>query len=259
MMEHLFNIERDGLTFSVSVEYDSSYGPPWRECDGHGPVREVSGESCYTRRPVIRAGEKLLTWDRGFGLAYDVAEAQRIALRDGWGIDPATKAHRVRQLGRPMTRGECAAAAVERDFDYLRRWCADEWHYVMVCVELLDVDGDGTGECAYLGGVDYDAGSEDSEGYIRECAADLAHDIAPEGDYLERSTGARFERFQIREVSAPRQYLVEWKIDIDADNPEEAAVQAFIAMRDPESTATVFHVTSPDGAQCVVDVAGGGA
>lgn len=197
-MEHLFNIERDGLTFSVSVEHDSDFGPPWRECDGHGPVREVRGESCYTRRPITHAGEKLLTWDRGFGWAYDVAEAQRIALRDGWGPGDAERAAMAAQLGRDPTRREVAAAAVERDFEYLRRWCADEWHYVTVCVELLDVNGDGTGECAYLGGVDYDAGDTDSESYIRECAADLAHEIAPEGDYLERSTGARFERIQIR-------------------------------------------------------------
>lgn len=37
-------------------------------------------------------------------------------------------------------------------------------------------------------------------------------------------------------------YLVTWKIDIEADNAEEAAAQALICQRDPESTATVFEV-----------------
>jgi hypothetical protein len=39
------------------------------------------------------------------------------------------------------------------------------------------------------------------------------------------------------------EYLVTWKIDIDADSPEEAAAQALICQRDPESTATIFEVT----------------
>ncbi len=39
------------------------------------------------------------------------------------------------------------------------------------------------------------------------------------------------------------EYLVTWKIDMDADNPSEAAVCALITQRDPESTAVVFEVT----------------
>jgi len=38
------------------------------------------------------------------------------------------------------------------------------------------------------------------------------------------------------------EYLVTWKIDIEASNPKEAAKQALEIMRDPESTATVFEV-----------------
>ena len=37
-------------------------------------------------------------------------------------------------------------------------------------------------------------------------------------------------------------YRVTWKIDIDADSPEEAAARALITHRDPESTATVFEL-----------------
>ena len=37
-------------------------------------------------------------------------------------------------------------------------------------------------------------------------------------------------------------YLVRWLIDIDADNPQEAAAQALICQRDIESTAVVFEV-----------------
>lgn len=39
------------------------------------------------------------------------------------------------------------------------------------------------------------------------------------------------------------EYLVEWKIDIDADNPVDAAKQARRIHLDPESTALEFQVT----------------
>jgi hypothetical protein len=38
------------------------------------------------------------------------------------------------------------------------------------------------------------------------------------------------------------EYLVEWKIDIDAENPLEAAKQARRIHLEPRSTATVFRV-----------------
>lgn len=40
-------------------------------------------------------------------------------------------------------------------------------------------------------------------------------------------------------------YLVTWKIDMEADSPEEAAVKALIVQRDndPANTATVFDVS----------------
>lgn len=38
------------------------------------------------------------------------------------------------------------------------------------------------------------------------------------------------------------EYLVEWKIDIEAETPEEAARKALAIHRNRESIATVFHV-----------------
>lgn len=50
-----------------------------------------------------------------------------------------------------------------------------------------------------------------------------------------------------------KRYLVTWVIDIEesADNPTEAAVQALIIQRDPESTATHFTVTDKDTGETV--------
>jgi len=42
-------------------------------------------------------------------------------------------------------------------------------------------------------------------------------------------------------------YRITWEIDIDADSPREAAEQALIIHRNPESIATVFDVTDEGG------------
>ncbi len=45
-------------------------------------------------------------------------------------------------------------------------------------------------------------------------------------------------------------YRVVWEIDVEADDPHDAAHQALQIMRDPDSTATVFAVTDDNG-NCV--------
>ena len=52
---------------------------------------------------------------------------------------------------------------------------------------------------------------------------------------------------------SPRQYYVEWRIDVWASSPEEAARKALDLQRHPGSLATVFHVATDDGF-VVVDV-----
>jgi hypothetical protein len=56
--------------------------------------------------------------------------------------------------------------------------------------------------------------------------------------------------------TAPQQYYVEWRIDVWASSPEEAARLAHEIQQDPDSLATTFHVATPDGFT-VVDVAYG--
>ena len=46
---------------------------------------------------------------------------------------------------------------------------------------------------------------------------------------------------------ANQTYHVLWEIDLDAENPREAAVLALSIMLDSESTATTFDVTDEDG------------
>lgn len=52
-----------------------------------------------------------------------------------------------------------------------------------------------------------------------------------------------------------RSYLITWRIDIEADSPEEAAAQALIAQRDHEATCTCFEVKDKaDGKETFVDL-----
>lgn len=157
-----------GLTFAVTHEPDTAHGAPWSEEDGHGPVTD------WTSRDK-QPGERVLCEDRGSRRYYDFAEAMKIAKRDGWGIAPERVAAWTESAGRAPTAAQIAEAAVNYDFARLRDWCADRWYYVGVCVELLNVDDEPTGETRSLWGIESDAGE-----YLDETAHELADEIARE-------------------------------------------------------------------------------
>ncbi len=50
------------------------------------------------------------------------------------------------------------------------------------------------------------------------------------------------------------EYYIEWRIEIEAGSPEEAARKALAIQRDPQSIATAFHVYDPDGEPLVIDL-----
>lgn len=151
-----------GLTFSVSIEPDYDMRAPWIEHDGHGPVRKTHDVAC--KRP----GERLLkTTRQGGAYLYDVQQAMRIAKADNWGI---------RGDASGMTRGQVKAAAVEADYQRLRAWLNDDWHWCGVIVTLLDVDGDETSVSASMWCIESDSG-ECLEEVARELADELVHNI----------------------------------------------------------------------------------
>ena len=49
-------------------------------------------------------------------------------------------------------------------------------------------------------------------------------------------------------------YLVEWSMNIDAREPQDAARQALGIHRDPGSIATVFHIYGDDGSDTIIDI-----
>ena len=154
---HTEELTRAGLTFRVEHHYDHDSNEPWNECDGHGPVSD------WTSRDE-RPGELVLNSDRGSKRFYDYAEACRIALRDGWNTAP---------YGVPGgTKRQRAARAAMADFERLRDWCSDRWHWCGVVVVLLDDEGEKL-DRASLWGIESDAGQ-----YLDEVAAELADELA---------------------------------------------------------------------------------
>ena len=47
-----------------------------------------------------------------------------------------------------------------------------------------------------------------------------------------------------------KQFKVRWEIDIEAETPASAALQALAYQRDPASWATVFEIVEIDGREC---------
>ncbi|MDR5879002.1 hypothetical protein [Caballeronia sp. LZ032] len=170
----------DGVerTFRVNFEHDTDADAPWERNDGHGVVSD------WTTRDK-RPGERVLTSDRGSYRYYDVQESTRIAKRDLWDAPPFGQG----------TRAQHAARAVNADFEYLRRWCADLWSYVGVVVtsipEGADPDEVDTDYSHALWRIESDA-----EDYLQEVAAELAEEIERE----QVKEGAERQHWDARDV-----------------------------------------------------------
>ena len=152
--------ERGGRTFTFRTEFDDSHGAPWEEDDGHGVVSE------WTTRDKA-PGERVLHADRSSKRYYDIAATMQIARKDGWGLCDADKAKLAAKLGRAPTRGDIVAEAVDRDYEHMRRWCADLWQWIGVIVEHAE-----TGESESLWGIESESGD-----YLETVAHELADDI----------------------------------------------------------------------------------
>jgi hypothetical protein len=62
------------------------------------------------------------------------------------------------------------------DFERLRRWCADDWHYCGIVVTLLDTDGEPDSVDASLWGIESDSPDHHDE-VIGDLIAECLHQI----------------------------------------------------------------------------------
>lgn len=165
------------FTFKVEIMPDYNLDPPWKMNDCHGPVSE------WTYRDK-KPGELILAEDRGVKLYYDYEEACRIALQDGWDSPPYNDGSE--------TPHQQAAKAARADYEYLRRWCDNEWHYVIVKVTLLDENGEETEVFDSLGLENSDEDYLNEE--IRRMADDLASGYGVSWGEVKRQTYGYFTR-----------------------------------------------------------------
>lgn len=133
-----FIFSHDGKTHLADVYTDDDRGAPWENSDCHGILSDWETRS---KLP----GEWVLCEDRRARRFYDAQETMKKARAEKWGLSEPALAKLCESLGRPATRGEILAAAVRADFEFLRGWCNDEWHYVGVCVRATDADGTAIG------------------------------------------------------------------------------------------------------------------
>lgn len=132
-------IQVAGKIYTAKVEQDIHQMIPWKQWDCHGIVIE-------NPRRNKRPGEMILYSDRGYKVYYDFAETVKIA-RTKWGAKS----------------GKEAAEMAMADFERLRKWCNDQWQYV-----ILTVEGE-NGGTESIGGLE----SDDEDG-IAHYAKDLA-------------------------------------------------------------------------------------
>mgnify|MGYP000299424944 CR=1 FL=1 len=160
-------LELNGRTYKAQWFYDEGMGAPWEEHDGHGPVSD------WTRRDK-KPGELVLSEDRGMRRFYDFQQAIAQAKTEGWNTEPYNW----------PTKGAQAQAAVLADFNHLRDWCLDRWHWCGIKVTLLDDDGNETDKDESLWGIDETHGTQPYHfeviaGLIAQIENDIARNTYP--------------------------------------------------------------------------------
>ena len=153
----------DGWYVEFRSEYDQFSEAPWEDSCCHGPVTD------WVRRDK-HAGERVLCSDSYSKRYYDFAEAMKIAKRDGWGLNPDEMAKLTIKLGHAPTKGQIIEAAVEHDFQYLKDWCDDKWHYIGVVVTLYNEDDEEQDERSLWR-------VEDHGDYYQTIASELADEL----------------------------------------------------------------------------------
>ncbi len=158
-----------GRDFAVMVEPDDGMRAPWEEHDGHGIVSE------WTSRDK-RAGERVLSQDRGSFRYYNVAATMRKARAEGWGSN------------QPGSVRERAAKAVEADFDYCQRWANGDWSWaVLIVAPLIADDTPDPDNYDVLGGVESFAWEEIARTMAEDMIAAERHEATERAAAL--STG----------------------------------------------------------------------
>lgn len=153
----------EGFDFTMEIVDDNDHEPPWESGDGYGVVIDMVAYhqgSHITKRPW----ERVLDRHRGGYRLYDMRASRAKAIKENWGVAESDG----------LTRKQIIAAAVEKDFQFHRGWCNDEWRYVGVVVAHAADAGYNDSTTASLWGIESNAPE-----YIEEVKLNLADELLP--------------------------------------------------------------------------------
>lgn len=155
-------IEQHGKTYAIKWFYDEHMSAPWEEHDGHGIVTDW-----VTRNK--KPGELVLNSDRNMNRFYDFAASVEKAKTEQWGISDHEG----------KTKNQIAAEATRADYEHLRRYCNDQWHWCGIVVTQLEEDGEPSDITAALWGIEEDGI------YSRAYHATAIQDLIGDCEYQE--------------------------------------------------------------------------
>lgn len=158
---------KSGLKYRAKFYADYDMRAPHEEHDGHGVVEHLNrsvedilddedinmSDDLRMRLPLFRE----LYYERGSYTYYDViASVNKLVTAWGCPVDDAP-------------------AQVDKDFEYLRGWYRDDWHWMCISVTKLDADGKHTDNYLMMGG--YESMLLEDEAQLSSVLNELAHEL----------------------------------------------------------------------------------
>ena len=268
-----FTFTHGGRNFIAELHTDDCGDAPWKRSDGHGPVTDwlrrdkqpgewLLSEDGGSKRFYDAAAALRMAKCDGWGIGEDQKaaliarlSAPRILRRPKKGEKPSRTASGFLYLGmtyradqietvtipgrdpaKPLTTGEIRAEAVRLDFEFLRGWCTDKWHYCGVAVRAVDADGEPMGDEFEhaLWGIE----SNDSDG-IREVAEELAGQFPPLADIVPGML--------VRTIAG--------EMDSDEHGQDRRAPAGAVGRIGDTATVDSWNVTFPNGCWVILDLA----
>ena len=156
-----------GVRFRLLLNDDDIGRKPWDD-DEHALV---SLRFKRDKRPY----EIVLSTGRDHNLFFNMRRATIVAFVELWGLSQSDRlkaAAWFRTKPDRLTRRQVAAYAAQAYFEFLRRWCRDEWRYIALVIERLDDEGEAVATSSGLWGIESDAID-----YIREVAREQADEL----------------------------------------------------------------------------------
>jgi hypothetical protein len=180
---------KSGKKYHVELYYDHDMGPPQDEGDGYGvterldwnPTDEEQLEQhlCDYEPEIeeetrLRLMRQLSSENWGSSaLYYDVLSSLHKAREEGWGAGAEWKA-----ANPNATKEEELMYVVNKDFDHLKGWYDDDWHWVTVSVAPLNEDDEPDEDHReYCGGYESTIVDHDQRKWFDEVIEDLAHSV----------------------------------------------------------------------------------